>query len=235
MKKHSALRLFIPIIAFILLFGCRPQKPTSTVTSAEEDTRVLVKRAFDSADRKVVKSILNTERAAMLKFQLEKEKDPTKQLNLTLDYANELLKSGNAELSTTLYQKILDFVTENKLPLDSATKRNLLSSVGIAFMRLGETQNCVQNHNHQSCYIPIKGEGIHQLPAGSRGAIKIYEQMLKEFPKDLETKYLLNLAYMTLGEYPDKVPAAYRINPSWYKSKVNIQPFKDIAMSLGLN
>ncbi|MEP6792996.1 MAG: VCBS repeat-containing protein [Saprospiraceae bacterium] len=234
MRKLSDFRFLLPVLALVLCFGCSAKKEP-TAASVEEDTRILVKRAFDSADRNVVKPIFNIERTRDLKSKVEQEKDPSKQLQLSLAYANELLKSGDAVASTQLYQKILDYVVANKFPLDSANKRNLMSSVGIAYLRLGETQNCVQNHNHQSCYIPIKGEGVHQLPFGSREAIKIYEQMLKEFPKDLETKYLLNLAYMTLGEYPDKVPAAFRIDPSWYKSKVNIQPFKDIAPELGLN
>ncbi|MGB4847588.1 MAG: VCBS repeat-containing protein [Saprospiraceae bacterium] len=235
MRKFSKLTYLLPAFVIVLCLACSSKKDPQTTTAVEEDTRILIKRAFDSVDRSVVKPIFNTERAAALKIKLEQEKDPTRQLNLTLDYANELLKSGNAEASTQLYQKILDFVVQNKVPLDSASKRNLLSSVGIAYMRLGENQNCVENHNHQSCFIPIKGEGVHKLPFGSREAIKIYEQMLTEFPKDLETKYLLNLAYMTLGEFPDKVPPAFRIDPSWYKSKVNIQPFKDIAPEMGLN
>ncbi|MGB3081271.1 MAG: FG-GAP-like repeat-containing protein, partial [Saprospiraceae bacterium] len=235
MRKLSEVRFLLQAFALILCIGCSAKKNSPTAPAAEEDTRVLIKRAFDSADRNVVKPIFNIERARALKSKVEQEKDPSKQLQLSLAYANELLKSGDASASAQLYQKILDFVIANKFPLDSANKRNLMSSVGIAYMRLGENQNCVQNHNHQSCYIPIKGEGVHQLPFGSREAIRIYEQMLKEFPKDLETKYLLNLAYMTLGEYPDKVPPAFRIDPSWYKSKVNIQPFKDIAPELGLN
>jgi hypothetical protein len=40
---------------------------------------------------------------------------------------------------------------------------------------------------------------------------------------------------MTLGEYPGKVPSKFRIDPSWFKNKINIQPFKDIAPQLGVN
>ncbi len=235
MRKLSEVRFLLQAVALILFIGCSAKKNTPTTASAEEDTRVLIKRAFDSVDLMKVNITFNSERARLIKARLDKEKDPTKQLNLTIEYATELLKSGDAKQSTEVYQKVLDFVVQNKLPLDSASKRNLLSSVGIAYMRLGEIQNCVQNHNQHSCYIPIKGDGVHQLPYGSREAIKIYEQILKEFPKDLETQYLLNLAYMTLGEYPDKVPSAFRIDPSWYKSKVNIEPFQDIAPDLGLN
>ena len=32
------------------------------------------------------------------------------------------------------------------------------------------------------------------------------EELLQSFPKDIEARWLLNIAYMTLGEYPDKVP-----------------------------
>ncbi|MEO6132980.1 MAG: VCBS repeat-containing protein [Saprospiraceae bacterium] len=238
MKKVLTIKLLIPALAIFLLSECDSKKSPVTVhkpSAPVEDTRILVKNAFDSIDLSIVKPIYNKKRTALIKAKLDEETDPTKKLNLTVAYASELLKAGDAENSTAVYETILKFVDDNKLPLDSATKRNLLSSVGIAYMRLGEIQNCVENHNHQSCFIPIKGEGIHKLPYGSRHAITIYESMLKQFPNDLETKYLLNLAYMTLGEYPSMVPPAYRIDPSWYTNKIKIQPFRDIAPGLGLN
>lgn len=236
MRKLFNLSLLGAILCFLIVAGCNSKKSTDSASqTTEQDTRILVKAAFDSIDMSITKLIYNKKRAAIIKGKLDKETDPTKKLNLTVDYASELLKAGDAENSTIIYERIMKFVEENKLPLDSTVKRNLLSSFAIAYMRLGENQNCVENHNSQSCLIPIKGEGVHKLRYGSEHAITIFESMLKQFPNDLETKYLLNLAYMTLGEYPAKVPSAYRIDPSWFTNKVKIQPFKDIAAGLGLN
>ena len=45
----------------------------------------------------------------------------------------------------------------------------------------------------------------------SREAIRYFTEYLERHPEDLGIRWLLNLAYMTLGEYPDHVPAAYLI------------------------
>ena len=46
---------------------------------------------------------------------------------------------------------------------------------------------------------------------------------------------LLNVAYMTLGEYPGKVPAAYLIPPPVYQSKLDIGRFENVAPLVGLD
>ena len=48
-------------------------------------------------------------------------------------------------------------------------------------------------------------------------------------------RWLLNLAYMTLGGYPDKVPPAYLIPPAAFASTEDIGRFRDVAPQAGLN
>ncbi len=109
--------------------------------------------------------------------------------------------------------------------------------LALAYLRAGERTNCVMNHSAETCILPIRGEGIHTVQAGSRNAIRIYEELLEKYSDNLEYKWLLNIAYMTLGEYPGKVPPEYLIpgldhtggNPSVVK------PFQDIAGTLHLD
>ncbi len=233
MSDPYHIRIVFQTLVVIMAVGCGSKEPPST--SPEEDTRILVKEAFDRVDRMKLSATFNAERAAIIKAQLDKETDPAKKINKPLEYAVELLRVGNTTEALNSFEGITQYLQQNNLGLDSASKRIFYSTIGITFMRHGEIENCVKNHNHESCFIPIKGGGIHQLPFGSSNAIKQYEASLKEFPVDYETQYLLNLAYMTLGEYPGKVPAKYRIDPSWFQSKVSIQPFKDVAPQLGIN
>jgi hypothetical protein len=182
-----------------------------------------------------ITATMNTERAALIKQKLDSITAPAERINPQLEYAFELLASGNSREALRQYEVAYKTIIQNNLSLDAAARRNLFFIVGMAYMRHGEIENCVLNHNHQSCFIPIKGEGVHQLPSGSERAIGQFETLLKEFPEDLEAKYLLNIAYMTLGGYPQDVPAAWRIDPSWYENKVKVKPFTDIAPQLGLN
>ncbi|HUR29856.1 MAG TPA: VCBS repeat-containing protein, partial [Saprospiraceae bacterium] len=233
MNDISKIRIFIFCSLAVFVFGCKAGKIDEV--STETDTRILVKKAIDSIDLNSVPSNFNMKRAMELKNKIDKEPDGNKQANMGASYATELLKAGEINGALSVFQGMLDYIEKYKIKLDSQSRRNLYSQMGISYMRQGEIENCVQNHNHQSCFIPVAGEGVHQLQSGSRNAIIYYDKILKEFPDDLETKYLINIAYMTLGEYPDKVPKNYRIDPSWFQNKTKIQPFIDIAPQLGVN
>ena len=74
-------------------------------------------------------------------------------------------------------------------------------------MRLGEQQNCCDRNNSRSCLLPISGSGIHTKQEGSRGAIQCLLEALKLQPDNIAARWLLNIAYMTVGEYPGKFPA----------------------------
>ncbi len=124
-------------------------------------------------------------------------------------------------------------IKQNKLNKKQLIKLKQL--LGIAYMRLGEQENCIANHNHQSCIIPLQKNAIHTIENGSRNAIKIYKELLEINPEDYGSEWLLNLAYMTLGEYPDHVPKKHLIPfPSYNKNNEN-KLFEDIAPGLGLD
>ena len=230
MKSISV--LWIPVCVFLACccIGC--DSGDQQENPGDTDTRVLVRNAFDSIDMKSVGVHFNMKRAGIIRKEMDQEKDAVRRLSIGFAYGLELLKGGETGGAISILNGMLNTIDQNKIPMDSASKRELYSNLAIAYMRQGEIENCVQNHNHQSCFIPIAGGGIHKLQSGSRQAIDVYLRSLKEFPNDLENIYL---AYMTIGEYPAKVPAEYRIDPAWFTNKVKIQPFTDIAPQLGVN
>ncbi len=235
MTNLSATRFLLLFLLTLTFSNCKKEASTDSTLTPESDTRQLVKEAYARVNPMMIQATFNAERVAIMKNMLDNETDPGKKINLELEYALELLKVGKSLESLKQYESTYSTIVNNKIALDPMTRRNLYFVIGMAYLRHGEIENCVQNHNHESCFIPIRGEGVHQLQVGSRKAIVQFETILKEFPDDLETKYLLNLAYQTLGEYPDKVPAAWRIDPSWYTNKVKIKRFEDIAPILGVN
>ncbi|MFT4973875.1 MAG: hypothetical protein ACI9JY_003087, partial [Saprospiraceae bacterium] len=94
-------------------------------------------------------------------------------------------------------------------------------------MRLGEQNNCIERTNDESCIMPIQGKGVYTMSASTKTAIGIYTEMLVENPEDLESIWMLNFAYMTLGEYPQKVPTKFRLPASFFKSDIEIPAFKN--------
>jgi hypothetical protein len=112
---------------------------------------------------------------------------------------------------------------------------NMQAMIGIAAMRRGETENCVACRNEASCLFPLAPEAFHRRTAGSQEAIRRFTAYLEKRPEDIGVRWLLNIAYMTLGEYPARVPPKYLIPLEPFLSKVDIGRFVNIASRVGLD
>ena len=89
-----------------------------------------------------------------------------------------------------------------------------------------------------SCIFPISPAAVHTNPAGSRLTADraFHREYLEHFPRDMEVCWLLNLAHMTLGEYPDGVDSRYRLDVSrFFKSEFDIGRFRDVGHLVGVN
>ena len=111
--------------------------------------------------------------------------------------------------------------------------------LGVAYMRLGETQNCCLRHTPESCILPLRGGAIHTQQEGARKAIDHFTEVLQNSTSDdplhLASLWLLNIAYMTIGSYPDEIPKPYLIPPKAFESEEDIPRFENIAPRLGLD
>ena len=111
--------------------------------------------------------------------------------------------------------------------------------LGVASLRLGETENCCLHYTPDSCLLPIPRGGVHELREGSESAIVQFESVLADTPPDsrmhLSALWLLNIAYMTLGEHPASVPPQYLIPPEAFDPDEGFARFTNIAPKLGLN
>ncbi len=107
---------------------------------------------------------------------------------------------------------------------------------GVTALRIGENENCILCRGESSCILPIAPSAVHCHPEGSRLAIRHFCEYLDQFPHDLEVRWLLNLAHMTLGEYPHKVDPAHLVNMDrFFESEFNIGKFRDIGHLVGVN
>ncbi len=107
---------------------------------------------------------------------------------------------------------------------------------GISAMRLGENENCILCRGESSCIVPLSAAAVHTKPEGSRAAIGYFTEYLDEFPDDIGVKWLLNVAHMTLGEYPGKVDRRYLLDlDGFLYSGLDIGKFRDVGHLLGVN
>jgi hypothetical protein len=164
-----------------------------------------------------------------------------KQLLLNLYPAlglQELIQGKNEE-AVELFEKARELTLA--LPEDQRPRgfMHLTYNLAVAWMRWGENQNCVARHTSQSCILPIEEGGRHVDQTGSRKAIGYLLEVLKatepESDTNLGARWLLNLAHMTLGTWPDEVPEPYRIAPSTFASDAEFPRFHDIARELGVS
>ncbi len=116
----------------------------------------------------------------------------------------------------------------------AAIRADLTAVLGIIALRRGEIENCLECVGPSSCIFPIDREAVHRNQAGSREAVRWFTAYLNDSPGDLRVIWLLNLAYMTLGEYPEKVPPRDLIPVELFRSKVDVGRFENVATRAGL-
>jgi FG-GAP-like repeat len=120
-------------------------------------------------------------------------------------------------------------------PAFVAVRGYLEAALGVLQLRRGELENCVHDHNAARCIFPIRGPGQHGEPSGAAAAVERFRQHLRRNPGNLEVRWLLNVASMTLGRYPDGVPSDLVIPPSAFASADDPGLFVDTAPEMGLD
>jgi hypothetical protein len=146
--------------------------------------------------------------------------------------ARDHLKLGEEQKTIDILQDLLNDATN----IPSSLVTDIQKYLAIAYLRLGERTNCISNHSGGSCIFPIQGRGIYTDPTYSQKGIALYKDILDRDSNDLESRWLLNVAYMTIGEYPGSVPAE-RLIPGLDtdSSSIKVHAFKDMAGPLKLN
>jgi hypothetical protein len=127
-------------------------------------------------------------------------------------------------------------LAESSPPLAEEWLFTVVYCQGVTALRRGETDNCVLCRGESSCILPIAPAAVHTNPTGSRLAIQHFTEYLRQFPDDLEVRWLLNLAHMTLGEHPQKVDPALLVPLDHFRRcEFDIGRFRDIGPQVGVN
>ncbi len=116
---------------------------------------------------------------------------------------------------------------------DTALQLNEI--LGIAYLHKSEMENGVYNKPGDRCLQPMLKSSRFSRSEDSRKAVEYFLKYLAQRPDELEVRWLLNFAYMTLGEYPEHVPKPYLIAPAVFQSAENLPRFRDVAPEAGLD
>ncbi len=177
---------------------------------------------------------LNERRVESARQRLQSAADAREQIRTRSRLALELLLAGSTLESLEQFMQVEQSVKEANL-LDARTAGELNRLIGLACLRRGEQENCLARHGVDSCLMPLRGSGIHVEQRGARDAIARFSALTRADPNNLSFRWLLNLAYMAVGEYPAGVPEDRRIPPAIFESEGPCPRFYDVAPALNLN
>ncbi len=195
----------------------------------------LLERQAATADPLLVIASGSAKRKAMLKQKAQETTDLSARLTLAARLASELLYNGETRIAITQYLQLREVFERPQVKPNPEALVELAHALATAYLRLGEDENCTARHNPESCLMPIAGGGVHDQQRGSRLALRELAWLLERDPADLAARWLLNLAYMTLGEYPLECPKRWRIPPETFGSEAEIVRFENVASRRGVD
>ena len=246
MSVFTKIRILkILIVLSIILLSCDDSKKNRNIDdNSNTDSLVVdnnttqnmildIQKRVAEINVETVPYIFNNAKVAKMEERLQLVQG-NKRLNLLFSYGLELLNAGKTEKSIEIFNELLQAVETQNVQSKNELVYYLKKQLSIAYMRKAEQDNCMANHNEDSCIIPISPKAQHVIKEGAQESIKLLNELLKLNPNDLECQYLLNIAHMTLGQYPNGVPKKFRIPESHFVNSEKITQFKDIAMELGV-
>lgn len=165
----------------------------------------------------------------------------TKKLSLQDDtvvreqLAREMLYAGENESAVRQLEDVRRRWSEAKQAMPAAGVKELGQWLALAYLRLGEQENCAGLHGRGACLFPLRAAATHQMPRGAEGAMRELTALLDADGSDPQSQWLLNVAYMQLGRYPADVPKKWLIPEARFASEGKLAEFPEIAASEGLD
>ena len=139
--------------------------------------------------------------------------------------------TGDADLAVAHFRAGRDALAR-ALPDAPELRERFLAlelALGAGHMRQGENNNCLVMGNADRCLFPIRPGGRHMHPEAASEAAASFERYLQLEPDDLGVRWLLNLAHMLAGTYPDGVPSKYVLKPALFRSETRVPRLIDVA------
>jgi hypothetical protein len=143
------------------------------------------------------------------------------------------LYQGRHPEAAASFQRALELGRPSDLP--EPDRARLVALLGIVALRRGELDDRAEPGSGSSDIFPIAPDAVHSGQQGAREAIDRFMTYLQRRPHDLSVRWLLNLAYMRLGEYPDRVPQPHLVPLDSFRSSRDVGRFEEVASRAGLH
>lgn len=233
-QSHGIPSIFLAWVAGMCFIGLTF---TGIGQSFPDSTPEMARRLASIHSRKNPErnSYLSLERAGIYQKRLDATTDAQSRITALWELASEQLNAAQNEAALENFLEVEKLAQIHKPDFYHNNKLLLWHHQALCHLRIGELDNCLNHHSPDSCIFPLAGGGIHKLTRGAEGAVAVLTKILQENPSDVGNRWLLNVAYMALGQYPDQVPPAYLIDAGRFESSRSIGRFRDVAGILHLD
>ena len=244
-RRFHYIVLGLIVVGTAIVITGNVSSDTDTPTASHQKMLTLLKQIADQTAEK--NNYIGEELARQLRRHLANLPVEASNLNrwrLHTELGEAELRLGNEAAAIDQLTQAGKLLPRLRGQLSPLIANQTLFRLGVAYMRKGETQNCCPSEigtasNPDSCILPLRNGGIHTQQEGSLQAITYLTEVLRntmvELPLHLEARWLLNIAYMTIGGYPEQVPKRYLLPPEAFRSTEEMPRFTNIAPHLGLD
>ena len=136
-------------------FENKPYEAIVKPDAATLDMIQKVEATYTKVDPEEVDYVLNNQRSEQLEQKL-KETEPGGQRNiLVYNYGVELLKAGKTDEAIGVFENFYSFYKDNEMRNKEEAMAEFGTQLAISYLRKAEQENCILNHNNESCIIPM--------------------------------------------------------------------------------
>lgn len=194
----------------------------------------LLERLSKDGDKEIAARMPNLDLAPYLK-EVNRPLDTRGRTILDAHAAYDLLVSGKDREAALQFLGVKDTALENEPLFGRGFVKVVRELLAISYLRGAETRSPAAGRGGDACAVMLSGAGRFAERDWARAAISEYLEILRDDPADLTSRWLLNLAYMSVGDYPRGVPERFLIPPRVFESEHHVGRFRDVAPSLGLD
>ena len=178
-SKKRLIRSAVVVLVVCLLLGFGPPIPQAQdsprfyQSAGTRKMAALLRKIYAEQDWKTDPN-KDGVRAQYYKQMLQAKPDLPHELKIRQALAECDLRSGDSGGAIEQLETIRRLGKENGISFKPDFEKDVRDSLGLAYLRLGEQENCLTHHGQDSCLLPLKEGGVHTQLRGAKGLSLIH-------------------------------------------------------------
>ena len=149
-----------------------------------------------------------------------------------LGLAKAEMNLGGFDEAVSIIEEILN--SENFQNLPDTSKVMTYTSAALIYIKAAEVENCVIPGGSIVCQLPTDNNYKQSYKDYSYKAIEVINEWLIVDSENLKAKWLLNIAYMSIGEYPESINKDLLIEVPGQNLLSKDKEFTDVSIDRGI-